>query len=215
MNGNRSRIVVLISGTGASLQAVLDAGRWQTLDAEVVGVFSHEPWSYGLIRAEREGIPALLHDLTDYRVTGRSEREYSMDLADRVGALRPDLVLMAGWKIPLTDAFFQRFAGRTVNLYAGTPGQPQLFDPYARNPVSRAYEAFSAGLIRHMDVAIQLVDNARADVVRTVSIKQVPIYDFDTLVDLEERAQRTERELLINTLQLLLRDRKQQVGSGR
>lgn len=199
------RLVVLISGTGSTLQAIIDATRWQTLDAEIVAVFSHEAWSYGLLRAEREGLETKLHDLTDYRFEGRSEREYEEDLAEKVAAYEPDLVVLAGWQHPLHEAFFERFPNRVVNLFAGLPGQLPLFDPYGRNPVSRAFEAYTAGLIREAHVTVQLLDG-QEPFGKVVATKQVPIYEFDTLIDLEDRLNRTQEELLVNTLRLLLRD---------
>ena len=92
MNRTIKRLVVLISGNGSTLQSVIDATRWQTLGAEVIAVFSHEAWSYGLLRAEREGIPAVLHDLAKFRIEGKSEYEYNQALAEQVSTYNPDLV---------------------------------------------------------------------------------------------------------------------------
>lgn len=205
MNSTTKRLVILISGTGATAQSVIDATRWGSLDAEVAAVFSHEPWTYGLLRAERDGIPAILHDLAEYRFEGKSESDYVNELADRVAEFEPDLVIIAGWKFPLADSFFERFPDRVVNLHAGVPGEGPVFDPYRRNPVSLAYEAYTAGLVREAQVAIEILSDPISHG-RLVAQERVPIYDFDTLVDLEERVARTEQELLVNTLCLLLRD---------
>ncbi|MBA3533728.1 MAG: phosphoribosylglycinamide formyltransferase [Ardenticatenales bacterium] len=205
MNSTTKRLVVLISGTGATLQAILDGTRWETLDAEVVAVFSHEPWSYGLLRAEREGIDASLHDFADYRFEGKSESDYEQELADKIAAYRPDLIILAGWKHPLYEGFFQRFPERVVNLHSGLPGPEPLFDPYGQNPVSRAFEAYNAGVIHEAQVAVQVLDGSEP-FGKIVAEQRVPIYDFDTLIDLEDRMNRAQEELLVNTLRLLLRD---------
>lgn len=206
MNRKTKRLVALISGNGLTLQSVIDATRWQTLGAEVVAVFSHEAWSYGLLRAEREGVPAILHDLTEFRVEGKSEYEYNEALADKIAAYKPDLVVLADWKQPLTDNFFQRFPHKILNLQPGLPGESPLFgNPYARNPVSRAYEAYNAGLINQTHLTTQILNNAFGSG-RVIAQVPVPIYDFDSLIDLEERMNRAQQELLINTLSLLLRD---------
>jgi folate-dependent phosphoribosylglycinamide formyltransferase PurN len=201
----KKRLVVLISGTGSTLQGIIDATRWDSLDAEVVAVFSHEPWSYGLIRAEQEGIPSTLHEFTDYRLEGKGEGEYASDLADQIATARPDLVILADWKLPLAEEFFQRFPNRVVNLQSGLPGQSPLFDPYAQNPVSRAFEAYSAGLIREAHVTVHML-NDMYSFGRVVAQEAIPIYDFDTLVDLEDRMHRVQQEVLVNTLNLLLRE---------
>lgn len=188
------------------MQSVLDATRWRTLDAQIVAVFSHEPWSYGLLRAEREAIPALLHDVADYRFEGKTESEYNEALAEKVAAFAPDFVILAGWKLPLTDAFCDQFVGKLVNLQQGLPGQFPLFDPYAQNPASRVFEAYNAGLIREAHVTVHVLDHPDS-FGRVVAQERVPIYDFDTLIDLEERMNRVQQETLVNTLQLLLRER--------
>ena len=205
MNRTIKRLVVLISGNGSTLQSVIDATRWHTLGAEVVAVFSHEAWSYGLLRAEREGIPAVLHDLAKFRIEGRGEYEYNQVLAEQIATYNPDLVVLAGWKLPLTDNFFQHFPNKVVNLKQGLPGEYPTFDPYGRNPVSRAFEAYNAGLINQTHFSTQILNNSRGSG-RVIAQEPVPIYDFDTLIDLEERMNRVQQDLLINTLRLLLRD---------
>ncbi len=205
MEHTKKRLVALIAGTGLTLQGILDAIRWDTLDAEVVAVASHERWGYGLLRAEREGIPTILHDLTDYRLLDKSESEYSTELADKLEAFEPDLVLLAGWTLPLTQDFFERFQNRVLNLQSGLPGQLPLFDPYGQNPISRAYEAYTAGLIREAQVSVQLLAGIES-FARVIAQQPVPIYEFDRLVDLEDRMNRVQQELLVNTLRLLLRE---------
>lgn len=212
MNGTPKRLVVLISGTGLTLQSVIDAVRWETLGAEIVAVFSHEPWSYGLLRAEREGLTTHLHDLADYRFEGKSEQAYNQELADKVAAYQPDLVVLADWTLPLTETFFLRFPNQVVNLHQGLPGQYPLFDPYGQNPVSRAFEAYRAGLIRETQISIQVVSNYDGTS-QTIAQVPVPIYDFDTLVDLEYRINLAQQELLVNTLRLLLRSNADQPDS--
>lgn len=202
----RVRLVLLISGSGTTMQAILDACRLDRLNAEVVAVFSHEPFEYGLLRAEREGIPAFLHDLADYRFAGRSQTEYDADLAERVAAFNPDYVVVAEWKLPLGDAFLERFPNRVIHLHAGLPGQFPLFDPYGQNPVSRAFDAYNNGLIRETGVNLHILRDA-ATRGPVLAEERVPIYEYDTLLDLEERFIRASQDSLINGLRLLIADR--------
>ncbi|TLM81822.1 MAG: phosphoribosylglycinamide formyltransferase, partial [Actinobacteria bacterium] len=88
-----ARLVVLISGGGTNLQAILDACREGVLPAEVVGVISNRGEAYGLERARQAGVPAIA--LPKRKEVDR--QAYDSALADQVAALRPDWVVLAGW----------------------------------------------------------------------------------------------------------------------
>lgn len=200
----KTRLVVLISGSGGVLHAIASACRQGELDAEIAAVFSHEPYAYGLLRAEREGIPAILHDLTEYRLKGREE-EYASDLADHIEEFNPDFVIMAEWRLPLGEAFFNRFPGRVINLHAGLPGQFPVFDPHSQNPVMRAYDAYTAGLIHETGVSAHILHKPDREGA-LLGEERVPIYEFDSLRDVEERFFRTQQELLVNVLRQLIEE---------
>jgi phosphoribosylglycinamide formyltransferase len=199
------RVVALIAGTGTTLQSVLDAMRWETLGGHVVAVVSHERYSYGLLRAEQELIPAFIHDISDFRYSGEGEEGFNQGLIEIIRPFSPDLIVLAGWQLPLSDSFFQAFPNQVVNLQVGLPGQYPTFDSYGSNPVSRAYEAFTAGQIRETHFSMQILHTSDGQG-RTLGQISVPIYDFDNLIDLEERMTRAQQELLVNTLRLVLRD---------
>lgn len=208
MNADRAktRLVLLIGGSGITMQAIADACRTEFLDAEVVAVFSHEPYAYGLLRAEREGLTTHLHDLADYRYDGRSYSDYERDLADRVAAFRPDYVILAEWRLPLNEVFLSRFPNRVINLHAGLPGQFPIFDPYGQNPVSRAFDAYNNGLIRETGITVHILRDA-AMTGPVLAQERVPIYEFDTLPDLEYRFIQTSQEIVINSLRQLIAER--------
>ena len=199
-----TRLVILISGSGGVLQAIAHACRNGELDAEIAAVFSHDSYAYGLLRAEREDIPAIHHDLSEYRLTGREE-EYSSDLADRVAEFAPDFVVLAEWRLPLGEEFFNRFPGRIINLHAGLPGQFPVFDPYSQNPVMRAYDAYTDGLIHETGVSAHILHEPKREGA-VLGEERVPIYEFDTLRDVEERFFRTQQELLVHVLRQLIEE---------
>lgn len=201
----KARLVVLISGSGGVLQAIIDACRQNQLDAEVVAVISHESYSYGLLRAEREGIPAFLHDITDYRLEGRTEADYAADLADRVDTFDPDYVVLAEWAFPLSETFLRRFPDRIINLHAGLPGQFPVFDPHTHNPIMRAYDAYTAGLIHETGVTAHLLHDPRREG-SVLGQERIPIYEFDTLRDVEERFFKAQQDLVINVLRHLIQE---------
>lgn len=201
---SKTRLVILISGSGGVLQAIANACRHGELDAEIAAVFSHDSYTYGLLRAEREGIEAIHHDLSEYRLAGREE-EYSVDLADRIAEFSPDFVVLAEWRLPLGEEFFTRFPGRIINLHAGLPGQFPVFDPHSQNPVMRAYDAYTDGLIHETGVSAHILHEPKREGA-VLGEERVPIYEFDTLPDVEERFFRTQRELLVNVLRQLIEE---------
>ncbi len=105
------RVVVLVSGRGSNLQALLDAR--QSLPIEMVEVISNRPGVLALERAERAGVPATVLDHTAF--AGREA--FDQALGDHLQALQPDLVVLAGFMRILTPAFVRRFLGRMINLH--------------------------------------------------------------------------------------------------
>jgi phosphoribosylglycinamide formyltransferase 1 len=111
-----NRLVVLASGSGSNLQALLDAGARGALDAEVAAVVSERPDAGALRRATAAGIPAICLPLRE-RLNEAARRAYDGRLARVVGAFDPDLVVLAGWMLLLSDAFLDRFPARIVNVH--------------------------------------------------------------------------------------------------
>lgn len=103
------RIVILISGRGSNMLALLDA----RLPATVCAVLSNDPRSRGLASARERGIAASAIDHRRY-----AERAaFDAALSEAIDAHRPDLVVLAGFMRILTDGFVQRYAGRLVNIH--------------------------------------------------------------------------------------------------
>ncbi|MCB9079886.1 MAG: phosphoribosylglycinamide formyltransferase, partial [Anaerolineaceae bacterium] len=115
------RLVVLISGSGTNLQAILDSVAQKTLAAEVVAVVSNRQQAYGLTRAEQAGVPTVYFPLKPYLEADRDRRAYDADLAERVEVFEPDLIVLAGWMLVLSPAFLDRFPNRVINLHPALP----------------------------------------------------------------------------------------------
>ena len=107
------RIVVLISGSGSNLQALIDACERGRIDGRIVAVISNRPAVKGLERARRHGIPALTIDHTDYP----DRAGFDAALAATIDDFRPDLVVLAGFMRILTEPFVARYAGRMLNIH--------------------------------------------------------------------------------------------------
>lgn len=103
------RIVVLISGRGSNLRALVEA----RLPLEVAAVISNRPDAGGLAFAVQHGIATRVIDHTTFA----SREAFDIALGDAIDAHRPDMVVMAGFMRLLTPGFIRRFAGRMVNIH--------------------------------------------------------------------------------------------------
>ncbi len=194
-----SRLVVLVSGGGSNLQAILDACAAGWLPARVVAVVSNKAGAFGLERARLAGVPAIHLAPTPFGSLPGSRQDYDAALAKLVGGFQPDWVVLAGWMRLLTLSFLSRFPGRVVNLH---PAQPGAFPGV--HAIERAYEAFGRGEIVETGVMVHLVPNEGVDDGPVLAWEAVPIYPTDTLVDLETRIHAVEHRLLPEALRLLI-----------
>jgi formyltetrahydrofolate-dependent phosphoribosylglycinamide formyltransferase len=192
------RIVVLISGSGTNLQALIDAAHQGMLPARIVAVFSNRQAAYGLVRAKQAGIPTQYVPLKPYRDAGQSREAYDAELATAVGALQPDLVVLAGWMHVLSPAFLNRFSGRVINLHPALPGQFA-----GTHAIERAYEAFQQGKISHSGCMVHYAI-PEVDAGAVVAQQVVPLYPTDSLADFEARMHAAEHELIVRATALAL-----------
>lgn len=106
-------LVVLISGSGSNLQAILKAIQTGNLKARIAAVISNRPNAYGLQRAEAAGIPTAVLDHT-----GFANREgFDEILQQQIDGFRPDLVVLAGFMRILTPGFVRHYQGRMLNIH--------------------------------------------------------------------------------------------------
>jgi phosphoribosylglycinamide formyltransferase-1 len=113
-----ARIVVLASGHGSNLQAIIDACAAGDIDGSVVGVVSDRAKAYALERADAAGIARVA--LT--RLPAEERAAYDARLAAVVGDHAPDWVVLAGWMRILTTTFLGLFPDRVLNLHPALPG---------------------------------------------------------------------------------------------
>lgn len=107
------RVVVLISGGGSNLQALIDGQKNGTLPIEITAVISNKPNVFGLERAENASIPNFLVNHRDY-----ADREsFDVALAAEINQHTPDLVVLAGFMRILTADFVRGFQGRMLNIH--------------------------------------------------------------------------------------------------
>ncbi|EMQ4857827.1 phosphoribosylglycinamide formyltransferase [Morganella morganii subsp. sibonii] len=109
----KKRLVVLISGSGSNLQALIDACNSHSLNAEIVAVFSNKADAYGLIRAQNAGIPAQSLRQADFP----SRDDFDTALQDQIDEYRPDVIILAGYMRILTPAFVRHYHGKMLNIH--------------------------------------------------------------------------------------------------
>jgi formyltetrahydrofolate-dependent phosphoribosylglycinamide formyltransferase len=191
------RLVVCISGSGTNLQTILDAIESRRLPVEVVLVVSNRKAAFGLARAERAGTPTLYFPLQPYTREGRSREAYDHDLARRLRAYRPDLIVLAGWMHVFSPAFLQHFPDQVVNLHPALPGAfPGL------HAIERAYDAYRRGEIAHSGCMIHYVI-PEVDAGRVIAEAVVPIEPDDSLDAFEARMHVAEHRLIVEALRRL------------
>ncbi|GAA3572039.1 phosphoribosylglycinamide formyltransferase [Microlunatus spumicola] len=185
-----ARLVVLLSGTGTLLQALLDASADPAYGAEVVAVGGDRPGVLGLERAAAAGVETFVHPLD----AGADRAAWDAALAERVAAYAPDLVVSAGFMKLVGPGFLARFGGRMINTHpALLPAFPGMHGP--RDAL--AYGVKVAG------ATVFLVD-AGVDTGVVLDQAVVPVLDDDTVDSLHERIKVAERDLLVSTTHALV-----------
>jgi len=130
-------IVVVISGSGTNLQAIIDACVSGDLDVDISAVISNVPGVYGLERAQKAGIEALTLDHKKFQ----SRDDYDIALAKEVHTRHPDLVVLAGFMRILTPKFVNHFHGKILNIHPSLLPKYQGYTPASyrgRGPRTRS-----------------------------------------------------------------------------
>jgi phosphoribosylglycinamide formyltransferase-1 len=124
-------IVVLISGNGSNLQAIIDACKQKKINGTIRAVFSNKADAFGLERAREANIPA--HALEASQFSGREA--FDRELVQEIDAYAPDVVVLAGYMRILSPAFVSHYSGRLLNIH------PSLLPKYpACIPIARCWK---------------------------------------------------------------------------
>jgi len=175
------RIVVLVSGAGSNLQALIDACQQGRIAATLAAVFSNKADAYALERAQSAGIPA---DSLDAKAFA-NRASFDAALAQAIDAYQPDLVVLAGYMRILSPEFVQHYAGRMLNIH------PSLLPKYP-------------GLHTHRQ-AIENQDDVHGTSVHFVTEQldggpvilqaKVPVFAEDSIEELQARVQTQEHNI--------------------
>ena len=194
-----SRLVVLASGAGTNLDAILEAIAGRRLDAEVVAVVINRRDAPAGTKARRAGIATSYWPLSPYlagaATPAEGRRRYDEELAESVAQSEPDLVVLAGWMHLLSSAFLDRFPDRVINLHPALPGQ----FPGA-SAVADAWSAYQSGLIDRTGAMVHYVPDEGVDSGPVIASVEVPIHPSDTVATLRARIQQAEHELIVTAV---------------
>lgn len=187
------RLVVLVSGSGTLLQAVLDAISDGSLAAQVVAVGSDRGRAYGLERAREAGVPTFVHPLR----TGDDRAEWDAELTRLVASYEPDLVVSAGFMKLVGATFLARFADRMINTH------PALLPAFQGAHAVRDSLAYG---VKVTGCTVFVVD-AGVDTGRILAQVPVAVEPDDTEETLHERIKVEERQLLVDTISRIATER--------
>ncbi|MEO6821036.1 MAG: phosphoribosylglycinamide formyltransferase [Candidatus Nanopelagicales bacterium] len=188
----RSRLVVLVSGAGTNLQALLDAMTDPTYPAEVVAVGADRADTGGVARAQQAGLPTFVLRVQDFV----SRADWDVALASAVGQYEPDLVVSAGFLKLAGEAFLRRFGGRYVNTH------PSLLPAFPG--MRSAQDALDYG-VKVAGATLFVVDDG-IDTGPILGQAVVGVRDDDDAPALHERIKTVERTLLVDVVGRMARD---------
>ena len=184
-----AKLVVLVSGNGSNLQAILDACATGTLDARVEAVISNRIGAFALDRASQSGVESFVVE----PVRGEDRAASDARLARIVARYEPSVVVLAGWLRVLSPAFLDHF--KVINLHPALPGEFA-----GLHAIDRAFAAWQAGDIANSGVMVHWVPDAGVDSGPVIASQVVAFEDGDTLDVFEERMHAAEHELIVSAL---------------
>jgi phosphoribosylglycinamide formyltransferase-1 len=187
-----ARLVVLVSGAGTNLQALLDACADPAYGARITAVGADRDGIEGLARAARAGVPTFVQRVSDYE----TRDEWDVALTKAVDAHDPDLVVSAGFMKILGARFLDRFGGRVINTH------PALLPSFPGTHAAR--DALAHG-VKVTGCTAHFVD-AGVDTGPIIAQEAVPVLDDDDEDTLHERIKDAERPLLVRTVGRLVRE---------
>jgi phosphoribosylglycinamide formyltransferase-1 len=185
------RLVVLVSGAGTNLQALLDAAADPAYGATVVAVGADRDGIEGLARAERAGVPTFVLRVGDFA----DRAAWDQALTKAVAEHQPDLVVSAGFLKLVGPDFLAEFGGRFVNTHpALCPSFPGMHG---------AADALEYG-VKVTGCTLFLVDEG-VDTGPIIAQRAVEVADEDSAETLHERIKVAERAMLVETIGAMAR----------
>ncbi|KAH7408568.1 phosphoribosylglycinamide formyltransferase [Phaeosphaeria sp. MPI-PUGE-AT-0046c] len=210
MSDSQHNLVVLISGNGSNLQALIDACASGKLpNTRITHVISNRKAAFGLERAAQASIPTSYHNLKSYKDKNPDKtdavvrEQYDADLAALILALTPSpsLIVCAGWMHIVSPSFLTPIANagiKIINLHPALPGEFA-----GANAIKRAWEAGRDKGSKRTGVMIHEVI-AEVDAGDAVVTQEVELRQGEGLEELEERMHAVEHGLIVEGTRKML-----------
>lgn len=188
------KIVVLLSGEGSNLQAIIDKIDDGEIKAEIVAVISNHADANGLNRAEKSGIPNVILEHTHF-----SDREaFDQSLAQIIDSYEPDLIVLAGFMRILSDGFVDKFEGKLINIH------PSLLPKYkGLHTHKRALENGDTEHGATVHYVVPALDSGEVIFQGTV-----PVKEDDTVETLAQRVHEIEHVIYPQAIKNLIEEGK-------
>lgn len=183
------RIVVLVSGTGSNLQAVIDAVKAGELDVDIAAVGADREGTYGIERSDEAGIETFVVNFNSFP----TRAEWDAALADKVASYNPDVVVSSGFMRIVSPEFIGRFGGRYLNTH------PALLPAFPGAHGVR--DALDYG-VKITGCTVHWAD-AGVDTGPIIAQEALAVAEGEDEDSLHERIKVIERRLLIEVLQRL------------
>jgi len=186
------RVVVLVSGLGSNLAALLAAHEDASYGARVVGVVTDNPAAGALDLARDAGVASVVVSTKDFE----DRAAWNVGLAEAVAVFQPDLVVLAGFMRILAPTFVRRFEGRIINTH------PALLPSF---PGAHGVRDALAHGVKVTGCTVHVVDDG-VDTGPIIAQAAVPVLEDDDEPTLHERVKVAERALLVETVGRIARD---------
>ncbi len=174
-------IVVLISGNGSNLQAIIDACKQKQINGTIRAVFSNKADAFGLERARDAHIPAHALEASQFA----SREAFDRELVQEIDAYAPDIVVLAGYMRILSPAFVSHYSGRLLNIH------PSLLPKYPGLHTHR--QVLENGDEEHGTSVHFVTDELDGGPV--ILQAKIPVFDGDDEDDITERVQSQEHAI--------------------
>ncbi|PXY96649.1 phosphoribosylglycinamide formyltransferase [Frischella perrara] len=177
----KKRIIVLVSGNGSNLQAIINACQNNLINGKIVAVISNKPDVYSLMRAKQATIPS--HVINHKEFATREAFDHQLQL--QIEQYQPDLIVLAGYMRILTPHFVQHYSGKMLNIH------PSLLPKYPGLNTHR--RAMEAGDKEHGTTVHFVTDELDGGPI--ILQAKVPIFDNDEEQDIVERVLAQEHQI--------------------
>ncbi|ODV98470.1 hypothetical protein PACTADRAFT_37270 [Pachysolen tannophilus NRRL Y-2460] len=200
-------ILVLISGNGSNLQALIDASLNGELPAKISWVISSSSTAYGLERASNASIPTAIHELKNYykdipksdkKARSDARKKFNLDLVNLIlndkKNGKPDLIVCAGWMLILSPDFLAPLEKAKIPIINLHPSLPGKFDGI--NAIERSYKAGQEGEIDEGGCMIHKVIQ-EVDAGEPLVVKKINVVKGESLESWENRIHQLEHVAIV------------------